>query len=179
MYPPCVCTCKRAYDMCMWVWSCAVLHVSHSGCQACTAVAQTAQSSPLCHLPGFEPSYHTPEERNSPSTLCFHLMGRIFSFRYKEERVCFVSKAQSNKWVDGALHGESASPSEPRFRHQSSISGHRGHHNTSLVTASASNTSSVLSWWTCVCWLLCKHLAEVELPWETVAIGYRWIEASA
>lgn len=63
MYPPCVCTCKRAYDICMWVWSCAVLHVSHSGCQACTAVAQTAQSSPLRHLPGFEPTNLTPRER--------------------------------------------------------------------------------------------------------------------
>lgn len=180
MYPPCVCTGKRACDICMWVWSCVVSHVSHSGCQACTAVAQTTQSSPLRHLPGFEPTNLTPRGRNSQSTLCFCLMGRTLSFGCKEERVCFVSEAQSNKWVDVALHGESAPPSEPGFRHQQrSIFGHCGHHHTSLVTVSASNTSSVLSWWTCVCWLLCKHLADVELPWETAAIGCRWIEASA
>lgn len=148
MYPPCVYTCKHdEYGMCMWVWSCALLHVSHSGCQACTAVAQTARSSPLCHLPSFKLSYLTPKERNTPYIMFpshgKHSFGCLALDAKKNK-----SKAQSNEWVGC---NKPPSLSKPGFRYQSSIFGHCGHHNTSLVTASASDTSSVLSWRTCVC----------------------------
>ena len=86
-----------------------------------------------------------------------HTKGKEYSVHYVsipwEESLALdakknKSKAQSNEWVGC---NKPPSLSKPGFRYQSSIFGHCGHHNTSLVTASASDTSSVLSWRTCVC----------------------------